>query len=164
MSQLIVTTVPTDFDMTSQDLRQLAYNQVEQAKIIQQHKTQEFFLRRLQRNEYLRKYTTLWMQEMITLARNKMYAHALTGKTSPLNMCTPWHLGSKYLDSKFNVSTIVHQYKMTDKTSFYEIGFTDQEMPFQKVTKVLKEQNGIILEDISTSSKGLMLWVRLSLM
>lgn len=158
-SQLITSTVPDDFDMTAQDLRQLALHKQNELRELVLHKQSEIYQKKL----YFYKYISLWMQEMITFAQNEVYSRASRGSIKPFNISTPWHLGSDYLDSNLKVSTIVHQYKITNKTFFYDLGFTYQMMPFQKVAKILKNENGIILEDISRPSKGLRLWVRLSL-
>lgn len=162
-NQLITSTVPEDFDMTPQDLRQLAFRKKNEFHELALRKQHEIHQKQYQKKLYFYKYISLWMQEMITFARNEVYSRASRGNIQPFNISTPWHLGSNYLDSHLKVSTIVHQYKITYKTTFYDLGFTDQVMPFQKVAKILKEENGIILEDISSSSKGLRLWVRLSL-
>jgi hypothetical protein len=149
--------------MNPRNLRELALRRKNEIQEFAIRKHFEKIQRQQQKRLYFYKYISLWMQEMITFVRNEMYSRALRGNTEPFNISTPWHLGSDYLDSHLKVSTIVHQYKITNKTIFYDLGFTDEMMPFQKVAKILKNENGIILEDISQSSKGLKLWVRLSL-
>ena len=148
--QTITSTVPPGFDMTRDSLRRLAAG-YDQRKHI---------------SRALYKYTKMWMKDMLTFVRNKMYSMALMGETGPFRVRCPWDMFDKYADGPITISVIVRQYHkagFNDIDLFYELGFTDDSMPFQMVAETLEERNGIIMKDVSDSSKGAEFWVELYL-
>ncbi len=72
----------------------------------------------------------------------------------------PLKLSDKFRN-RFRVSTLVSMYRMTDPTVFEDIGYAKGQSPFQRVKDKFVEK-GILVENVSDSSKGVGFWLSLS--